>query len=210
MIIGHLNVRAFVVVVPEIPEKTAQIQAHFKQVGVEAENFHGISANLSGLETTHVYERDNPGSGWRIGAKPVATWMSFYMLWSAMQYMPEDYFMTLEYDAKFHHDWRYRTEKALQDVPPDFDLLLLGSCNCNPRGQNPPKKRVKGEVWDVRWPVCGHATIVAKKALKVMLETQRKVYAPLDISLMLHTFDHLKVYTVLPRICSQFDTFLQP
>lgn len=206
MIIGNYNIRGFVVTLQEYPAKTEQILKHFNEVGVEAECFNGVCAGVSGLETVHTYDRDNPGTNWRIGPKPTATWLSFYMMWSAMQYMPEDYFLTCEWDAKFHHDWRYRTEKALRDVPPDFDLLLIGSCCC----RNMKKTRVKGEVWDVRWPVCGHATIVAKKALKVMLETQRKVYAPLDISLMLHTFDKLKVMTLLPRCVDQFDTFLQP
>lgn len=206
MIIGNHNIRCFVVTLQELPAKTEQIQRHFKEVGFEAEPFNGLSAAESGLETTHPYERDNPGSGWRIGAKPTATWMSFYMMWSAMQYMPEDYFCSTEWDCKFSEDWRYRTEKALRDVPPDFDLLLLGSC-CT---KNAKKTRVKGEVWDVRWPMCGHATIIAKKALPIMLATQRKVYAPLDISLMLHTFEKLKVFTVLPTIATQFDTFLQP
>ena len=44
-----------------------------------------------------------------------------------------------------------------------------------------------------------------------VLETQRKVYAPLDISLALHTFsqEKLKVLTLLPRCVDQFDTSLQ-
>jgi len=205
MKIGNIDVRAFVVTVQEIPEKTRIIQDHFKSVGVEAENFNGVNSNISGLKTIHPYELDNPGSGWNIGAKPVGTWMSFYMMWSAMQYMPESHFMTLEWDAKFHDDWKARADAAVLSAPPDFDLLLLGSC-CTKDAQ---KTHVAGDVYDVRWPMCGHATIVAKKALPIMLSTQRKVYAPLDISLALHTFQHLKVYTVIPRLVDQFDTFLQ-
>lgn len=205
MLIGKHNVRAFVVTLQELPQKTQFIQNHFREMGLQAENFNGVNANISGLKTEHCYDLDNPGSNWNIGAKPVATWMSFYMLWSAMLYMPESHFLTLEWDAKFHPDWKARTIRALDDVPKDFDLLLLGSC-CT---KNPRKQHVNGEVWQVQWPMCGHATVVAKKAIPVLLETQRKVYAPLDISLALHTFPKLKVYTVLPRVADQFDTFLE-
>ena len=61
-----------------------------------------------------------------------------------------------------------------------------------------------------RWPQCGHSVIIAKKALPTMLRTQRKVWAPLDISLMLDTLPLLKTYCVLPRICSQFNTIIPP
>ena len=198
--------RTFVVTLQEMPEKWKFIQNHLCERGISAEPFNGIHGVTSGLRTVFPYERDAPGSGWNCGVKPVATWLSFYMLWSALNLLDNPYFMTCEWDAKFPENWRERTEAALRDVPMDFDLLYLGSCCCG----EAPKNHIRGEVWDVRWPLCGQATIVAKKALPVMLRTQRKVYAPLDISLLLHTLPMLKVYTVLPTIVTQFNTDLKP
>ena len=204
MKIGHYNIRAFVVTLQELPEKERFIQRHFKEVGIKAESFNGISAAVSGLETKHPYEVDAPGSGWVIGPKGVATWLSFYMLWSALQFMPETHFWTLEWDCQFPSDWRKRVEAALRDVPPDFDMLFIGSC-CTKGAQ---MTRVSGDVYECKAMQCGHSTIIAKKALPTLLSTQRKVYAPLDISLKLHTLSLLKTYVVLPRICTQFDTQL--
>jgi hypothetical protein len=163
-----------------------------------------VSAALSGLRTTHTYEIDNPGSGWTIGCKEVATWMSFWCLWQTLKYQPDEHFLTLEWDARFAANWRREAEAALRDVPRDFDVLLLGSCNALDK----QRRRVAGSVWEVRYPQCGHATILARKAIPKILETQRKVYAPLDISLVFHTFPLLKVYTVLPRIVDQFNTMI--
>jgi hypothetical protein len=211
--IGKHTIRPFVMVVPEYPEKTAFIQSHLKSVGIEAENFNGFCAvnpqtkqPLSGLRTVHPYELDAPGSGWNIGQKPVSLWVSFYMLWSAMNLLPEEHFWQLEWDCKFPASWRGRVECALRDAPPDFDLLFVGSCCC----QGAPTTNIKGDVFEVKYPQCGHCIIIAKKALPVMLRTQRKVYAPLDISLKLHTLPLLKCYTVLPRIAEQFDTVIPP
>lgn len=201
MKIGKFDIRPFVVTLQEMPEKEQFIQAHFKERGIEAEPFNGISAAASGLRTVFPYEVDAPGSGWNIGGKPVATWLSFYMLWSALQFMDSPYFWTLEWDCRFPEDWRPRVEQALADTPKDFDILMIGSC-CAEAGQ---KTHVMGNVWDVRYPQCGHSTILAKKAIPVLLKTQRKVYAPLDISVAFHSMPHLKVYTVLPRICDQFE-----
>lgn len=204
MQIAGYKIRPFVVVLQEMPEKEAFIQAHFNSVGLEVEAFNGISADLSGLKTIHPYEVDAPGSGWKIIPKSVATWLSFYMLWSGMNLLPEKHFWQLEWDCQFPGNWHPRVEQALRDVPPDFDLLFVGSC-CT---QGATKTHIKGEVWDVRYPQCGHSLIIAKKALPVLLRTQRKVYAPIDISVKLHSCPLLKVYTVLPRICDQFDTLI--
>lgn len=206
MRIGDYDIRTFVVTLQEMPEKWDFISKHLVNRGIDAEPFNGISAAVSGLRTIFPYERDAPGSGWNIGQKPVATWLSFYMLFSAMSVAASPYFMSLEWDACFPDNWRQRTEDALRDAPRDFDLLYLGSCCC----AEAPKNHVKGEVWDVRWPLCGHATIIAKKAIPTILRTQRRVYAPWDISLLLHTLPHLKVFTVLPSLVSQFGTALKP
>jgi GR25 family glycosyltransferase involved in LPS biosynthesis len=204
MKIGEYNIRPIVVTVPEEGHRTKFILEHFRSVGLDAEEFHGVSANESGLTTTHPYEVDNPGSGWKIGAKPTACWMSFYMLWAALNMQPDTHFLTLEWDAQFKPDWKERTEAALNQVPADFDVLFLGSCCAGGK----PQKHIGGEVFEVKYPLCGHATIIAKKALPVFLRTQRKVYAPIDISLAFHTFPQLKVYTILPRVCDQFATAL--
>lgn len=207
MKLANYEIRPFVVCVPEMPARTQFIIDHFRERGVlPVEVFNGISGRDSGLVTEHTYDFDNPGTNYKIGKNPVACWVSFYMLWSALNILPDAHFMTMEYDAKFDADWRPRAEQAMKDVPPDFDLLYLGSCCCKGK----PMKRIKGDVYEMNQMQCGHCTIVAKKALPIMLATQRKVYAPLDVSLAFHTLPHLKCYVVLPRPVSQFDTFLPP
>ena len=54
----------------------------------------------------------------------------------------------------------------------------------------------------------GNAYIVAKKALPKIIETQRDAYANCDLNLGLHTFMHLKVYIIRPRMCEQFNNKL--
>lgn len=206
MHIAGYNIRPFVITVPEAPERTDFIMRHYAAVGFETEIFNGVSSKLSGLVTEHLYEVDAPGSGYKIGKKEVACWLSFQMAWSAMLYMPEPHFWTTEFDCSFDTNWRQRVEKALQDVPKDFDILMVGSCCC----QGKPTKHIAGEVFEVKYPMCGHSTIVAKKALPVLLSSLRKCYSPLDIGVAFHAFPLLKVYTILPRVCGQFDTFIPP
>ena len=206
--LGGLRIRPVVIVLQERPEKTGFILRELNSKGIYPDEFNGFNSTDSGLETRHPYELDSPGSGWNIGRKGVGIWLSQYSLLSALLWQPDDYFLILEWDAKFAPDWAGRTDKAIRGTPKDFDMLYLGSC-C---AQGPNKKHISGDVWEVNWPMCNHATIVAKKAIMDILRTQRKVYAPWDISLLLHTFEQTKkkVYCVLPRIVDQFDTVLQP
>lgn len=198
--------RTFCIVLPETAALTAKAKAHFHSVGLDGvECFDGIHAQRAGLSTINVCEIDHPGNGWRMGFKPTGIYLSHFMLWAVLDYQPDSHFLVLESDAKLSVDWKSRMDQALRDVPTDFDLLYIGSCCC----QDLPKSKVKGEVWRV-CPLCTHAYIVAKKALPVLRQELRRIYAPVDIAMQLHAAPKLNVYTVLPRIVDQFDTTIIP
>lgn len=193
--------KTFCLTLPENPERRSKAEANFKELGIDVTFCDGIHGATAGVYTIHPYEVDNPGSGFRMGFAPTGIFLAHYMLWTALQFLEGDHFFILEDDVKFAPDWSERTEKSLSDVPPDFDMLYLGSCCCKIRF----KRHIKGEVWEVRYPQCTHAYMVAKKALPVMLATNRRIYAPVDIALTLHTHPRLKIATVLPRIFEQVD-----
>ena len=215
MKIGNIEVRPFVMIVQEFPEKTVAIQKHLREVGIVAEEFPCVCAYdklvapaepVSGLTTINTYEVDAPGSGYRIGPKGTALCVSFQMFWTMCMFLPDDYFFFIEWDALFDPDWKKRADQAVLDTPEDFDFLFLGSCCCKDK----PQTHIKGEIFEVKWPMCNHAQIIAKKAMGTLLRTQRRIYAPADISLAFHAFPHLKVYTLLPRCVNQSNTVISP
>jgi len=197
--------RAFCITLPETPERTAKATAHFKERSVQVTFFNGINAEVAGLQTEHLYEVDNPGSGFKIGYHPTGIFLSHWALWSALTLQPDEHFMILEIDAKFHPDWHLRTDAALRDAPSDFDMLFLGSCCC----KDAPKKHIKGEIWEVKYPACFHAYVIAKKALPIML-SMRRIFAPVDIQPVWEAYPRMKVLALLPRTVDQFDTVISP
>lgn len=198
-------VRTFVITLPEKPDRRVKMAAHLKERGLHTyQFFNGLHAEKAGLATIHTYELDHPGSGFRMGFAPTGIWLSHYMLWSTLNFLHDDHFLVLEDDAQFPEGWHERFTQALRDVPPSFDMLYIGSCCCKGKTQT----KIAGDVYDVRYPLCTHAYIVAKKALPVLLANSRKAWAPVDISMTLECHPHLKVYTVLPRIVDQFDTVI--
>lgn len=194
------------ITLPETPERTERAKAHFLERGIDAHFITGIHALNFGLLTSKVYTFDHPTEGYHIPAKHVGLCLSHYMAWNICAALPDDKFLILEDDALFPEDWKVRLEKVLSDTPPDFDMLYIGSCNC----EGYPKTHIKGDIFEVKYPSCTHSIVLARKALPILLETQREVYAPIDLALFFKTLPQLKVYTVLPSICSQYGQTLHP
>jgi hypothetical protein len=119
--------------------------------------------------------------------------------------LPEDRFFVIEDDAIFPPDWQPRFDRAVADAG-DFDLLYVGSCCTGGK----ERVRVAGDVYEVKWPLCTHGYVVAKKALPVLIETQDAAtcYAPIDISMGFHSAPRLRVLTLLPRLLEQFETHI--
>lgn len=180
---------------------------HFAERGVDAQFFYGIHAPKLGIETSLPYEVDGgPGCGFNMGPKPVGCWLSHRALWAALLLLPDQLFFVVEDDAKFPEDWQPRVEKAVADAG-HFDMLFVGSC-CT---AGKPRAHVAGDVYEVKWPACTHGYVVRRTALETLIATQdeARCYAPVDISLGFHSFHRMsRVYTVLPRILEQFDTYI--
>lgn len=202
-----MNLKTFVITLPEKPDRTKACLEHLKARGLtDFTFFMGWHGQSMGLSTKWTYEVDNPGTGFSIGPIPTGIWCSHYALWQGLNLLPDEHFMVFEDDVKLPENWMPKVSQAISDSPKDFDALYIGSCCAG----NRPMTHIKGDVYEVKYPLCTHAIIWAKKALPVLVETQRKIYAPIDISLTFHPFKQLKVYTVLPRICDQFNTELPP
>lgn len=193
----------------ETPEREAACRQHFAERGLgEVTYIYGIHAPNAGLLTKNNYEVDNPGSGHNIGPKGVGQWVSWLMLWNIALQMPDEHFFFVEHDAEFEPNWKARFNQGMKDVPKDFDLFFIGSCCLKSDYRKTP---IKGEVWRVYTPNCGHAIVIAKKALPTIIQlVSRKCWAPLDIQLIFEVLPKLNVYAVLPRIVGQRDTFLHP
>lgn len=186
----------------------SRTRQHFAERGVDVQFFYGINAPKLGIHTVNPYLVDGPPppgeAPFNVGPKVVGCWLSHRALWSALLLLDDEHVLVIEDDALFQEGWRDRFDRAMSDAPSDFDLLYIGSC-CT---ADKRKTLVRGEVWDVRYPFCTHGYVVSKKALLPLIETQDAAtcYGPVDVTMVLHSFPKLKVYTVLPRLLEQHET----
>lgn len=184
----------------------AATRVHLAARGVDAQFFKGVDAAKLGLVTTHPYTFDDPNSTLIAEPRVVGCWLSHRAVWSAclLADLIEDEFLIIEDDAKFPENWKERYEAARVALPPDWDVLFLGSCCTAGR----PTRHVAGDVYEVEWPLCLHAYLVRRRALGTMVATQDDCWGPIDVTLFARTWPLLRVYTVLPRIIDQFDMVL--
>lgn len=199
--------RAVCICLPEYPDAIVAAQKHFEESGLNNVEFvWGIHAPTAGLATSHVYEKDHPGSGFRMGEKPTGIWLSHWMTWNCLMRYQDDYFMVLETDAKFEEGWKEKLDQALKDAPTNWDFIYPGSC-CT---EGHEMEHVAGNVYKTVHIQCTHCYIVARKCLPFLLRTLRKVWAPIDVQLQLECFPYLHTFLILPRLVSQFNTILPP
>ena len=197
------TIRKFCITLPERPQRKAAAIDHFHQNGLYGVQFvDGIYGEGFGLVTKFPYEVDAPGSGFNMGTHCVGIWLSHWMLWFAMSLLPDPCALILEDDAKLLPGWKDKVNQALADVPPDFDWLYIGSC-C---AEDKKISKVKGDIWRLNSAQCFHAYVINKKCIQHVLATQRKCYAPIDISVTFHSFEGLNIYAVLPRLIEQHNT----
>jgi len=199
--------KTFCICLPEYQVQIEKARTHFTASGLtDVDFFCGINAPVAGLDTSHLYEYDHPGSGFRMGAKGTGCWLSHYMLWNCLLRLPDEHFLVLEADAQFHDGFRDKFAQALRDTPANFDFLHLGHCCLKGHKTKP----IVGLVHETNKMLCTHAYVIRRGCIPFLLKTLRKVWAPIDIQLQLECFPHLRTYAVMPRIVSQFDTELPP
>jgi GR25 family glycosyltransferase involved in LPS biosynthesis len=197
--------RSFCLTVPSL-QRWRDAKARFMAAGLRVDPFEGLDSSVAGLRTEHTYDVDHPGTNYHISPKHVCMLLGHMMIWRTCQQLPEEAFLILEDDAVFEPNWKQRFTESWSVVPHDWGIIYLGSCCCGGK----PTRSIGGGLYEVQWPLCTHAYLVNRKALPVMIERSRKVWAPIDLALMFDVLPYLHVYTILPTLVTQKDTFLTP
>lgn len=215
MQIGKYNIQPFLLYLPDEPEFVKaweDCKAHLESIGItDTISFEGVYGKGFGIMGTHTYELDNPNGGHMIGQKYTAGFLSQYVFYSIANHYPATHFMFMEPDNRFNENWKEELEKAMRDIPEDFDFLFVGSCCAVDKRPIPIKmgsnvfKYARTSGYPAMYPMGGNCYIISKKCLPHVIATQRDSYAPADISLALHSFPQMDVYAILPRITEQLN-----
>jgi GR25 family glycosyltransferase involved in LPS biosynthesis len=178
--------------------------------GIKWERFDGMDNKICKLQAVDTFDVDRAGE--RLEVKHVAATLTHYLLWQTMKYQSDESFVALEFDVRFVENWQVKFDIAMRDLPDDWDLVYLGSCCCKGRETYPVQTLFPDtlNLFDVRYPLCGHAIMYRKKCLETLLTIHQKINMPLDIAMFNLSLPLLRCYTILPSIIEQHNTELLP
>lgn len=192
--------KKYVITVASAVERKAACRKHLSDVGFDEVDFvDGVDAARWGLLTSNEYTVDNPSNPCFIPRKQVGCHLSHWLTWQIALRSGEDITSIMEDDVAMAGDWKVRLSSVLTNAPDDWDMILLGHCNT----LNRPTAHIRGQLFDVKYPLCTHWYLVRKKALPFLIESQQKSWAPVDIALFFNSYPHLKVLTAIPRLAAQ-------
>ena len=206
------SIAKYALSLPEKPERRLAAQNHFNDMGLGGVTFlTSIHGEKFGLKTIFPYAVDDKSGKFFCGHHETGIFLSHYIAWqiAALGHGPV---MILEDDAKLEPGWKESTDNALMHAPLDTDFLFVGHCGA----AGAPQRHVAGNLWEVKYPSCFHCYIIWPEAARFLMENMRKMFGPVDLMTYVDDplgghvspFQKMKVFTILPRRVSQFNTVI--
>jgi GR25 family glycosyltransferase involved in LPS biosynthesis len=195
----------FCVSLKSATERRQKVSNHLRDHGIEFHLFDAIHASKMGLKTKLAYLDDKPnwqpedGPPYRISQPILGCSLSHYIIWRIAQYLPDDYFLIVEDDVQLCDGFKEKLMTTIQRLPEDWQFVFVGHC-CLRNDYTVVRENI---VYSSFAPLCTHAYLVKKSALAHIIETNERMYAPIDIQLQKRSLTTLAHYSLVPPLATQ-------
>ncbi len=203
------NTPTFIISKPE-SEKESRCIRYMKSFGIDAVPIYGFRAHNCGISTDYYHNREKE----KAKVKTIVAGLSHFSAWSAIKWMVEakltDHrtFLIVEDDVEFlDKNWKSLANDNLQFVPNDWHVVYLGSCCADPIEDH---GYIAANLYRLVRGMCTHAYLVNYEGACKLLETNQKVWAPIDIQMLIDSMPRMNFYGILPRLATQENTNLYP
>jgi hypothetical protein len=203
------NTPTFIISKPE-SEKENRCIRYMKSFGIDAVPIYGFRAHNCGISTDYYHNREKE----KAKVKTIVAGLSHFAAWSAIKWMVEakvtDHrtFLIVEDDVEFlDKNWKSLANDNLQFVPNDWHVVYLGSCCADPIEDH---GYIAANLYRLVRGMCTHAYLVNYEGACKLLETNQKVWAPIDIQMLIDSMPRMNFYGILPRLATQENTNLYP
>ena len=191
-------------------EKEKRCIRYMKTFGIDAVPMYGFKAHNCGLSTDYYHTREKE----KAKVKTIVAGLSHFAVWSAIKWMVEAKttnhrtFLIVEDDVEFTcSDWKAKLADNLNFLPSDWHVVYIGSCCADPIEDH---KYIGSNLYKLVRGMCTHAYLVNYDGACKLLETNQKVWSPIDIQMLVDSMPRMNFYGVLPRLATQENTNLYP
>jgi GR25 family glycosyltransferase involved in LPS biosynthesis len=181
-----------------------------KSFGIDAVPIYGFRSHNCGISTDYYHNREKE----KAKTKTIVAGLSHFSAWSAIKWMVEakltDHrtFLIVEDDVEFlDKSWKALANDNLQFVPNDWHVVYLGSCCADPIEDH---GYIAANLYKLVRGMCTHAYLVNYEGACKLLETNQKVWGPIDIQMLVDSMPRMNFYGILPRLATQENTNLYP
>jgi GR25 family glycosyltransferase involved in LPS biosynthesis len=193
--------RTFCISLRETPKRKEEIIKYLGQVGLKAEIFDGIHGESFGLKSTIPNYEKLPGREYFITQGAVGCLLSHLMLWNVLITQPEDEFFIIEDDILLCDDFFEKFAKFKLELPTDWQMAYVGWLPVN--GEYEGDITHISENIVIPKPMCTHAYMVKKSALKILIETNQLAWNPLDMQMIERSLPMLNYYATKTPLINQ-------
>jgi hypothetical protein len=203
------NTPCFIVSKPR-SEKERRCIRYMKTFGIDAVPMYGFRSDNCGISTDYYQSREKE----KAKVKTIVAGLSHFSIWSAIKWMVESKitdhrtFLIVEDDVEFTcPDWKTALSKNLAVLPEDWHVLYIGSC-CT---DDVKLHRYVGQnIYKLTQGMCTHCYLVNYEGVCKLLETNQKVWCPIDIQMLVDSMPRMNFYGILPRLATQENSKLYP
>jgi len=160
-----------------------RLSAQCDKIGLRYQLVRGVDPRT--LSATDLEAGTTPWCHRTCTAGMIGCGMSHISIWKQIVDRDLPYALILEDDVVLSGDFMARARKALEDVPQDFHVLLLGCFLCSEARQKMSVHRTKtyGSVRDLVAFGGTHAYVVSRAGARYLLDKSPKVSTHIDIQM---------------------------
>jgi GR25 family glycosyltransferase involved in LPS biosynthesis len=187
-------------------------QAHISSASMEFNEKYRFEAILGGqINSQNLNFGDKPFKTLNQGE--VGCFLSHVTIYKMIKEHKWDKVLILEDDAKFCNNFQEEFDKALKNVPDDWDMIYLGQWNYDSLKNT---KTISGKTAALKENICDniysadrcwltHAYAVRLKAVDYLIDNTKVLYSSFD-NVLADIQKDLKVYAIHPDLITQDGT----
>lgn len=191
--------RTFCVTLKETPVRARGFLESSLPEGMRVEYFYGVFGQRMGLTPHQPNEIECPGMNIFMTDGAVGCYLSHFVLWNVLSYLPEDEFFVVEDDAVFVEGFAERFADCYKRLPSDWEMVYVGWL---PWGDGKDRVMV-GDGISIRHPSATHAYLIKKSLLRRAIEAIQPCGSPIDLLIANRLLPTIKYYVFDPSLVTQ-------
>lgn len=202
--------KIFCITLKNTPKRREHAAKYFENHNLDVEFFEGIHGETFGLKSTIPCNQDhnyNNTDNYYIGNGRVGCFLSHYMLWKTLSYLPYDEILILEDDCLLCDDFVTKFNYYKSQLPEDWQYVFVGHCCLSDDNQKITIN--ENIITTVIPPLCTHAYLIKKSSIPILLDTNDRVWTAIDIQIQLKSLKQLKHYIFMPQLVNQMSLLKQ-